>query len=224
MPNTLSSPSQQVVHRLNVKWWGWGDPSKSYDLENHKTFLKFLQDRLHCSGDVVQQPVTVDSMKFSPAKADAAFVQSLIGIFGVENVHLDDMDRFLHSFGKGYLDLIRAWKGTPEGLPDVVVYPANEAQITRLFDLSTKWGFVVVPYGGATTVVRGVSARTGDNKVVLCLDFRLMNQVLNIDEKSFLAEVQPGCLGPELERALNSVGLTLGHFPNHSSSQASVGG
>jgi alkyldihydroxyacetonephosphate synthase len=208
---------------LNVKWWGWGDLSKSYDLDTRGTFLKLLQDKLHCSGDVVQQPVKIESMKFPPTKADAEFVKSLIGIFGDENVHLDSMNRFLHSFGKGYLDLILAWKGAPQRLPDAVVYPTNESQITQLFDESASWDFVVVPYGGATTVVGGVSAPISDGQVVVCLDFKLMNRILNIDEKSLLAEVQPGCLGPEVERAVSSVGLTLGHFPQ-SFEFSSVGG
>ena len=162
-------------------------------------------------------------MKFPPTKADEEFVKSLISIFGGENVRVDDMDRFLHSFGKGYLDLIRAWRGTPQRLPDVVAYPMNESQITQLFDLSTNWDLVLVPYGGATTVVGGVSARTSEGQVSVCLDTRLMNRVLSIDEKSLLAEVQPGCLGPEVERAVSSVGLTLGHFPQ-SFEFSSVGG
>jgi alkyldihydroxyacetonephosphate synthase len=208
---------------LNAKWWGWGDFSKSYDVESRKMFLRLLQDKLQCSGDVVQQPVSVDSMRFSPTKVDAAFVKILVGIFGGENVRVDDMDRFLHSFGKGYLDLIRAWRGTPERLPDVVVYPTNESQITRLFDESMNRDFVVVPYGGATSVVGGVSARTSERQLAVCLDFKLMNRILSIDEKSLLAYVEPGCLGPEVERELGSVGLTLGHFPQ-SFEFSSVGG
>jgi alkyldihydroxyacetonephosphate synthase len=50
-----------------------------------------------------------------------------------------------------------------------------------------------------------------------------MNRILSIDEKSLLAEVQPGCLGPEVERAVGTVGLTLGHFPQ-SFEFSSVGG
>jgi len=208
---------------LNAKWWGWGDPSKSYDLESRRTFLKLLQDRLQCSGDVVQQPVRLDSIKCPSTKADAAFVKRLTTIFGIENVRVDDPDRFLHGFGKGYLDLIRAWNGTPQFVPDVVVYPADESQIAQLFGESTNWDFIVVPYGGATSVVGGVNARTSDGRVAVCLDFRLMNRILSIDEKSLLAEVQPGCLGPEVERAMSSVGLTLGHFPQ-SFEFSSVGG
>jgi alkyldihydroxyacetonephosphate synthase len=44
-----------------------------------------------------------------------------------------------------------------------------------------------------------------------------------VDAKSLLAKVQPGCLGPELEQALNAAGLTLGHFPQ-SFEYSSVGG
>jgi alkyldihydroxyacetonephosphate synthase len=162
-------------------------------------------------------------MKFSPTRVDEQFVKSLISIFGGENVRVDDMDRFLHSFGKGYLDLIRAWRGTPQRLPDVVVYPMNESQIAQLLDFSTNWDIVLIPYGGATTVVGGVSAQISEGQVCVCLDFRLMNRVLSIDEKSLLADVQPGCLGPEVERAVSSVGLTLGHFPQ-SFEFSSVGG
>ena len=186
-------------------------------------FLKFLHDRLQCSGDVVQQPASLDSMRFARTKADAGFVARLNEIFGGENVHVDDSDRFIHSFGKGYLNLIRAWRGMPQSLPDVVVYPTNESQITQLFTQSTNWDFVVVPYGGATSVVGGVDVRAGNGRVAICVDFKRMNRVLGIDERSLLAEVQPGCLGPDVEQAVGSVGLTLGHFPQ-SFEFSSVGG
>jgi alkyldihydroxyacetonephosphate synthase len=208
---------------LNVKWWGWGEPSKSYNVQSRKGFLKLLQKKLQVSGETVQRPVDLDSVKFPVTNAETAFVNRLVSIFGSENVRVDGVGRFLHSLGKGYLDLIEAWRGMPRCLSDVVVYPSSESQIKELFDESANWSFIVVPYGGATSVVGGVNARTSDAKVVLCLDLRRMNQVLSIDEKSFLADVQPGCLGPELEGALSSVGLTLGHFPQ-SFEFSSVGG
>ena len=211
------------LFQLTTKWWGWGESSRSYDLQERKGFLVFLQEKLHCSGEVIQQPANIESLEFPPTRADAAFVKRLVGIFGEENVHADGKDRFLHGFGKGYLDLIEAWKGNSQHLPDVVVYPTMDSQIARLFSESANWDFVVVPFGGATSVVGGVGRGVSDGKVVVCLDFRLMNRIVSIDEKSLLAEVQPGCLGPEVERELNSVGLTLGHFPQ-SFEFSSVGG
>jgi alkyldihydroxyacetonephosphate synthase len=208
---------------LTGKWWGWGDGSKSYDLESREDFLVFLREKLQCSGKVIQQPATLDSMKFPATRADAAFVKRLLSIFGENNVHLGDRDRFIHGFGKGYLDLIQAWRGTAAYLPDVVAYPTDESQIERLFSESANWDFAVVPHGGGTSVVGGVNAPISYRKVVVCLDFRLMDRILSVDEKSLLAEVQPGCLGPEAERELSSVGLTLGHFPQ-SFEFSSVGG
>ena len=198
---------------MTTKWWGWGESSRSYDLQDRKGFLVLLQEKLHCSGEVVQQPANLESLQFPATRADAAFVKRLVGIFGEENVHADGKDRFLHSFGKGYLDLIEAWKGNSQHLPDVVVYPTMDSQIAQLFSESANWDFVVVPFGGATSVVGGVGRGVSDGKVVVCLDFRLMNRVVSIDEESLLAEVQPGCIGPDVERALSQVGLTLGHFP-----------
>jgi len=209
--------------KLSSKWWGWGDASKSYDLETRRKFFKFLQERLEITGKIIQQPVSLDSVHVSSTRVEDAFVGRLVNIFGEDNVRLDEKERFLHSLGKGYLDLIRAWKGTPSRVPDVVVYPTDESQVEQLLSESARWSFVVVPYGGATSVVGGVESRTQDSKPVVCLDFRLMNKVLEVDERSLLAKVQPGCLGPELEQALNAAGLTLGHFPQ-SFEYSSVGG
>jgi alkyldihydroxyacetonephosphate synthase len=209
--------------KLSSKWWGWGDASKAYDLETRPKFLKFLQEKLEITGKFIQQPVSLDSVHVSGTRVEEAFVQRLVNIFGDDNVQLDNKERFLHSLGKGYLDLIRAWKGTPSSVPDVVVYPTDESQVEQLFSESAHWSFVVVPYGGATSVVGGVESRTQDAKPVVCLDFRCMNKVLELDERSLLAMVQPGCLGPELEQALNAAGLTLGHFPQ-SFEYSSVGG
>jgi alkyldihydroxyacetonephosphate synthase len=208
---------------LNEKWWGWGDLSKSYDLQDRPRFFELLRQELEVTGDTTQKPVSLDSVKIQPTNADDAFVRRLENIFGKSNVRVDDAERFVHSFGKGYLDLIRAWKGSATNLPDVVVYPSSEAQIQQLLGESQDRDFVVVPYGGATTVVGGIEPRTVNEASIVCLDLRLMNKVLSVDEKSLLAEVEAGCLGPEVEKNLSSVGLTLGHFPQ-SFEYSSVGG
>jgi alkyldihydroxyacetonephosphate synthase len=206
-----------------VKWWGWGDLSKSYDLQNRPRFLEFLRQKLEVTGEITQKPVNLDSVRIPPARAEEAFVRRLEDIFGDRNVSVDDTERFVHSLGKGYLELIGAWKGSARNMPDVVAYPSNDSQIQQLFSESRDWHFVVVPYGGATTVVGGVEPRAAKEATVLCLDLRKMSKVLSVDEKSLLAEVESGCLGPDLERSLSSVGLTLGHFPQ-SFEYSSVGG
>lgn len=209
--------------KLSEKWWGWGDLSKSYDLQNRPRFFEFLRQKLEVTGEITQKHVSLDSVKIQRTRAENDFVRRLDGIFGNDKVRLGDTERFVHSLGKGYLDLIRAWKGSPKNLPDVVVYPSSEAQIQQLFSESQDWDFVVVPYGGATTVVGGIEPRTVNEEPVVCLDLKLMSKVLSVDEKSLLVEVESGCLGPDLERSLSSVGLTLGHFPQ-SFEYSTVGG
>ncbi len=50
-----------------------------------------------------------------------------------------------------------------------------------------------------------------------------MDRVLDVDPVSLTARVEPGLLGPELERLLGDAGLTLGHFPQ-SFEYSTVGG
>ena len=66
----------------------------------------------------------------------------------------------------------------------------------------------LVPYGGGSGVCGAISA--GGTVVV---ELRAMDEILDFDEKSRLVRVQPGMLGPDLDKALRSWGYLLGHEP-----------
>ncbi len=72
----------------------------------------------------------------------------------------------------------------------------------------------MIPYGGGTSVVGGVTPRRrlGYNGVV-SLDLGALDRVLEVDEVSRSARIQAGALGPALEAQLGEHGLTLRHFP-----------
>jgi alkyldihydroxyacetonephosphate synthase len=74
-------------------------------------------------------------------------------------------------------------------------------------------GIAVVPFGGGTSVVGGVTAGHGNFGAVVTLDISKMDRVLDIDRISMTAEVEAGIYGPALEKALQAQGLTLGHYP-----------
>jgi alkyldihydroxyacetonephosphate synthase len=58
---------------------------------------------------------------------------------------------------------------------------------------------------------------------VISLDLSRMDALVALDERSQTALLEPGMRGPEVERALNPRGFTLGHFPQ-SFEYATVGG
>ncbi len=70
-----------------------------------------------------------------------------------------------------------------------------------------------MPFGGGTSVVGGVEAEAGAQRVVVTIDLALLNRVLAIDEVSQTATVEAGIFGPELESRLGERGFTLGHYP-----------
>src|SRR5438309_33540 len=76
---------------------------------------------------------------------------------------------------------------------------------------------------GDTSVVGGLEPLSAGYAGVIALDLRRMNALLELDEESRLAVVEPGLRGPEAEALLAERGYTLGHFPQ-SFEYATLGG
>jgi alkyldihydroxyacetonephosphate synthase len=71
----------------------------------------------------------------------------------------------------------------------------------------------VVPFGGGTSVVGGVSAARGKFKSVVTVDLTLMDKLLGVDPVARIATAQTGVYGPALDKALTEKSVTLGHYP-----------
>jgi alkyldihydroxyacetonephosphate synthase len=123
-------------------------------------------------------------------------------------------ERVLHAFGQSQPDSIRIYAGDWAHAPDVVAYPTCEADIAALFDWCGEHGAALIPFGGGSSVVGGVTSDVGSGfKGTVTVDMSRMNRVLEIDDMSRAARIQGGARGPELEAQLKSSGLTLRHFP-----------
>jgi alkyldihydroxyacetonephosphate synthase len=77
----------------------------------------------------------------------------------------------------------------------------------------------VTAQGGRSGVVGGAVPESG----AIALDLTGLNSILGVDEGSNTVRVEAGVFGPDLEDALRSLGLTIGHFPQ-SFDLATVGG
>lgn len=123
-------------------------------------------------------------------------------------------DRLLHTYGKSYLDILRAFRGDFTNAPDWVAYPRNEDEIMAVLAYCATKNIAVIPYGGGTSVVGGVEAAIGKGyEGAISLDQRHLNRVLEVDSVSRLIRVQAGATGPVLEEQLAPHGYSLRHFP-----------
>ena len=197
--------------KLDSKWWGWGRGDKSFNLPPGSAFWDFLSDRL---GPLGEEPHidSLDRIALTPTRLTDNEVRLLQDIVGEENVSTHNHDRAVHSLGKSYLDLIRIRRGQIDHPTDAVVYPQAETQIQAILKAARERDWIVIPFGGGTSVVGGVEP-PDDERPVITVDLGQLNKILSIDPVSGLATIQCGIFGPELERGLNAVGYALGHFP-----------
>ena len=123
-------------------------------------------------------------------------------------------DRAWHAHGQSYRDLIRAFRGQFDHVPDVVARPRGEDDVAAVLAWSEAVGAAVIPFGGGTSVTGGVEPDTGGGYLgAVCLDLSLMNRVLEVDDVSGAALIEAGASGPEVNRQLGRHGWTLRHFP-----------
>ena len=126
----------------------------------------------------------------------------------------DRRERALHTYGRGYRDLVRGFSGDFSAAPDWVFHPTEEQHLTALFRFCEKESIAFIPYGGGTSVVSGTEFAAGGRfRGTACVDLTRMDKVLEVDMTSRAARIQGGASGPRISEQLNPYGLSLRHFP-----------
>lgn len=199
---------------MALRWWGWGYEEIHYPLERKPYFLPFLQEKLGAKPQPVLPVPSPDEIELPPSRLEPEVQEELSRIVGEGNWSSSHQERLTHALGKSYPDLIRIRLKQVDKAPDAVVFPGKEEEILQILDLAVRYRLAIVPFGGGTTVVGGVAPLSPEGfSGVLCLDLRRMNRLLHLDEISRTATFEAGIMGPDLEKALNEKGFTLGHFP-----------
>ncbi|MBM3959372.1 MAG: FAD-binding oxidoreductase [SAR202 cluster bacterium] len=121
-------------------------------------------------------------------------------------------ERALHSCGHSFPDRVSKFRGEFATPPDVVAFPRTEDEAVAALDWAYSSGAAVIPYGGGSSVVGGVTPPAEAERVVT-IDLTGLNRVLEVDRVSRAARIQAGVLGPDLEAQLKAHQLTLRHFP-----------
>lgn len=101
--------------------------------------------------------------------------------------------------------LVYSYDGTPvyQQLPEAVLFPQDEEQISQILKLANQEKFNVVPRGSGTGLSGG--SIPVDNSVVVVMT--KWNKILEVDTNNLTAWVQPGVITGALQKEVEKLGL-----------------
>lgn len=200
----------------------WGDKRETTidkgTIDVIKEKFRFTDSELEQKHLYGNQEVNLESQ----IQLNKEILNQLTEIVGKENIQTDDFSRANHAFGKSYYELLKLRKAEVSTPPDAVIYPRSEDDIVKILNICNKNRIAVTPFGGQSSVTRGVETSKGGISLDLTKHF---NKVLDVNEINSIATVQSGMFGPAFEEYLNNYGAkySCGHFPQ-SFEYSTVGG
>ncbi|KAL1196919.1 D-lactate dehydrogenase [cytochrome] [Cardamine amara subsp. amara] len=127
-----------------------------------------------------------------------------------DNLTTDYDERYFH--GKPQNSFHKA-----VNIPDVVVFPRSEEEVSKILKSCNEYKVPIVPYGGATSIEGHTLAPRGG----VCIDMSLMQRVKALHVEDMDVVVEPGIGWMELNEYLEQFGL---FFPLDPGPGASIGG
>ena len=206
--------------RTEMSWSAWGDPDAAAPLPD--AVVELLGAGLGVKRPGVRAGEIAD-VRLPVSRLADTLRSTLASAVGGDNVFEDAETRVRHTRGKSTPDLLRLRSGEADDAPDAIVLPGSHDEVMAILRACAEEKVAVVPFGGGTSVVGGLTPRREGFAAVVALDLRRMGRLVEVDEESRTATFEPGLLGPEAEALLSEHGYTIGHHPQ-SFEYATIGG
>ncbi|WP_241831973.1 FAD-binding oxidoreductase [Parafrankia soli] len=209
-------------------WWGWGAAAAHHPLPGA------VRDLLGQLGipSRPSAPVALADITLPPVRLPGEVLDELRAVVGAGHVRDDREARIRHCRGRSTVDLLRLRSGDASDAPDAVVAPLDHDQVLAVLRICSRHRVIVVPFGGGTSVVGGLTPRLPSGQApdgaprwhgAVALDLHRLDGLLRVDQLSGTAVLGAGLRGPAAEALLAEHGLTLGHVPQ-SWEYATIGG
>ena len=146
--------------------------------------------------------------------AAPAFLEDLRGFLTASQIDTNGEIRLRHGHGHTQEEMYSI-KYTKLGrVPDLVVYPETEAQVTTLVEAAKTHNVSLIPFGGGTNVTDALRCDERERRTVASVDMRRMNRIVWIDRENMMACIQAGAVGRHIMTELKRYGVTMGHEPD----------
>ena len=191
---------------VRLKYFGWGREGEAMMPEEEASTLAFYRSLFAVSAFQSVPIPSLDAVALRPPRLVPP--PTLAAICSAERY-----DRAAHAFGKSYQDTVLGMLNDYASAPDIVAYPRTQQEIVAVMDWAADGHAMLVPFGGGSSYVGGVTVDKAREQPLVTLDMRMMDKVIEVDRSSRAARIEGGVFGPALERQLKPHGLTMRHFP-----------
>ncbi len=143
-----------------------------------------------------------------------AFMEDMKRFLQDDRIDTDGESRLRHGHGHTQEEMY-AIKYTELGrIPDVVVYPDTEDQVTRLVEAGKQHRVSLIPYGGGTNVTDALRCQETERRMIVSVDMRRLNRIRWVDRENMMACIEAGAVGRHIMAGLAQYGVTMGHEPD----------
>ncbi len=196
-----------MAEQRRRKFWGWGYEDQQPTQEQQRRIAERIAQRFGLGPiEITPPPREAELHLRAPRVKPPDALASICSISAY--------DRASHSYGRGYRDVVRAFRRHYPNPFDVVAFPRDEEEVVRVLAWCDRERIAATPYGGGSSVVGGVEPPAGGEwRGSVSIDLGRLDRVLEVDSASRAARIQAGVYGPALEDQLRPHGYTLRHFP-----------
>lgn len=136
-----------------MKWWGWGEEGLAFTHRDKPALAPFIERSIGVDVRVNgAAPINFDRLRIPEPNLPAELRRELERTVGEGSVSSDPLDRVVHSRGKSLRDLIRQRQGELARLPDVIVRPADEDEVSATVRAALLADAVMIPFGGGSSI------------------------------------------------------------------------
>ena len=226
-PQTPPAERPEEAESLDV--WGFRDTHFDFSENGHvivrgsryeisgkelPRFLPWVRETLECdvtprSVNQPRYPTVIPEPYIQPD-----FLAEIEKVFGPSQIDASGEVRLRHGHGHTQEEMY-AIKYTRLGrIPDLVVYPEAEAQVSALVEIAKARGVSLIPYGGGTNVTDALRCEEHEARTIVSVDMRRMNRILWIDRENMMACIEAGAVGRHIMTELKKHSVTMGHEPD----------
>jgi alkyldihydroxyacetonephosphate synthase len=176
--------------------------------------LRWVQETIH--PDV--SPHDLNPPHYPPSipepRRSAAFIEEIRKFLAHDQASEDAEIRLRHGHGHTLEEMWAIKYGGLSRVPDLVVFPTDDAQVEALVQAALRHDVVLIPYGGGTNVTDALRCPADEPRSIVSVDMSRMDRILWIDPVNRMACIQAGGVGRRIAEGLALHGFTMGHEPD----------